>query len=852
MMKPDNRYPQTRLTPGDRDERPEKILTEEDIISSVELMQKEIKTAMSDVIEELNRETKKRVKEQAAFMEKLQLEGIDKEQKYKLQRLQEYEKKRLQQSLATQKEINDGLMKELKMYGKAGKESAREAEKKKKESENLNKTLNEIVDLMNKSAEAAEKGNEKEAATLEKQADKLADQALKEDNKRKSLMDFKNNVKDQLGKTISSLANIGNKVSSEVNNVINVYAKYQSAINTRLQGTDKTFKEMEKTIRSNLGVSNPFVKTSEVMENLNMLVAQGIGTNLEQRAFLGSLSEKIATTFKINNETLLRLARLQRVDSTGLRMGMEASITNFLNAHFQNTEYLNNSYNTVASALLEATSQMGVNAAVSFESAVHKWLGSLSSVGMSDSAISNLASALGALSAGDTTSLQSNQFSSLLTLAASRSDQDYAELLIKNLDANKVNKLMTEAVGFLKDISMSNNQVLKSQYAQTFGLSLSDLTAIKNLNTDNIISDIKETNITPYIITNYLAQMVGSYSDRMSLAEQIKNVMSNITFSASAEIAQTDAGLISWEIAELLEKTMGGIKIPKITILGTGVDLGTVSGLMKTTIFGTSLLAQLRKGVIREIKGESGFDFNIEEIYGAFGGARPKAGTYTSGRYALNLEGEVVNEEGALDTGGIDSESSAEGIKEGLNIKDPKVDKALTGEAGETTSDIYTRAIYSILSSESVSGVFTPLSTSLNYIGRTLARMSGGEIEPINEVETLTNYQTSILGYLGGMDDKLLTIAKQYGHGIVIPNKPVEWVEATAIDTGGARYLDPETGKEMVKNPEYDRTINEINQAKAELENTTVNKQLVLLEEILNKLNNIYTEVSNPLPGLGG
>lgn len=527
-----------RLTPGEREEKPDKIFTEEDIIDSVEAMAENFHRAMSDVIAALNEETKRRAKKQADYMLKLELAGIKVTDEDRIKRLQEYEKKRVQQTLASQKEINDQLMQEIKSYGKSGKEQAKEAEKKKKENERLNKVLNEIASKLSKSTELEKEGKDKEAAQLKKEADKLADSALKDERQRQFLSEFKNNVKDQLGKTVSAIANLGTALSSEVNRVIDMYSKYYSSVNTRLQGTNKTFFELEKTIRGNIGLANPFVRAQSVMENMNALVSQGIATNIEQRAFLGGLSEKIATTFEYNNETLLRLARLQRIDSTGLRLGMEASINRFLNANFQNTEYLNQTFNNVSAALLEASSQMGPEEAVSFEASIHKWLGSLVSLGMSDSTATTLASALGALSAGDINALQSNQFNSLLTLAASRSGEDYADLIIHSLDESKTNKLLIEVVGFLKEISMSSNQVLKSQYAQTFGLTLSDLRAIQNINTNQLqLESIKDTTFTPRNMEAYLAQMAGSVLKRTSFADMLKIAMDNVMFSTSANIA---------------------------------------------------------------------------------------------------------------------------------------------------------------------------------------------------------------------------------------------------------------------------------------------------------------------------
>ena len=67
------------------------------------------------------------------------------------------------------------------------------------------------------------------------------------------------------------------------------YAKYQIGINTRLQGTDKSFVGMTKYLKDNVGVT-PYVKTQAMFENLNKLTDLGVVYNLEQRAFFRDLS----------------------------------------------------------------------------------------------------------------------------------------------------------------------------------------------------------------------------------------------------------------------------------------------------------------------------------------------------------------------------------------------------------------------------------------------------------------------------------------------------------------------------------------------------------------------------------
>ena len=70
---------------------------------------------------------------------------------------------------------------------------------------------------------------------------------------------------------------------------------------------------------------------------------------------------------------------------------------------FENTEYLSNEFDSVTSALIEASSQLPTDMGVEFEYIVQKWLGSLYGVGMSDETVSGIAQALGYLGSGNIT-----------------------------------------------------------------------------------------------------------------------------------------------------------------------------------------------------------------------------------------------------------------------------------------------------------------------------------------------------------------------------------------------------------------------------------------------------------------
>ena len=97
--------------------------------------------------------------------------------------------------------------------------------------------------------------------------------------------------------------------------------------------------------------ASPYITQEKVASNIETLVGQGIAYNVEQRAFLATMAEKIATTFNVADGTLLRLVRIQQQDSTAGRLGMESMINAFLNNMYETTEYLGSIADSVRSSL---------------------------------------------------------------------------------------------------------------------------------------------------------------------------------------------------------------------------------------------------------------------------------------------------------------------------------------------------------------------------------------------------------------------------------------------------------------------------------------------------------------------
>ena len=481
------------------------------------------------------------------------------------------------------------LKKQIKQESKLNK---KEEDAKNKQNENYEK--NHLKERIKANKEAnIQIGKSYESALKDKgiiskfKATKDTYNAYKENGASSSAAGLATGLK-ALDAGIQSLANFAQKLDSQVAEI----ASYQNNVNTRLNGSEKTYATASKVLLGAVGVS-PFVKSAHVLKNLDELVDKGINYNVEQRAFLQTISDSIATTFDAANGTLLKLIRNQQGDTTAARLGMEASLNAYLNSMYQTTEYLSDVSDTVADSIYEATAQMTAREGVGFEYQVQKWLGSLYSVGMSNSSISNIASALGMLGSGDVSGLSSNSaMQNLLVMSASNAGLSYADLLTNGLTSENTNKLLASMVDYLSDIADSNNKVVEAQYGAVFGMSMSDLKAIGNLSES--VNDVYSSNLTYSGSINYLNTMADTISQRMSTGEMLGNIWDNVQYGISAGIANSPVLYGIWKVANLLEDTVGGIAIPAVSAAGFGIDLETtVADLMQVGALSGGILSSM-------------------------------------------------------------------------------------------------------------------------------------------------------------------------------------------------------------------------------------------------------------------
>lgn len=433
-----------------------------------------------------------------------------------------------------------------------------------------------------------------------------------------------------VGKILDVVSGISKKMSQNFTQAVNFQNQYMGKVDARLQSEEAQtgfFKQITDDVQSTVGASR-FVSQKELLQNVAKLTESGIAYNIEQRAMLATLSDKMVTTFDVLDNTLQRMIRIQQADLTMSQLGSEAQLTKFLNSQFEDTSYLNTMYDSVLAALTDSISSMDKNNATSFTYAVQKWLASLYSVGLSDQAVATIASGINALASGNINTLNSNQpLSVLMNMSATNAGLSYSDLLTQGLNASNVNDLMRSMVDYLGTIAenTTDNQVLRSQWSDVLGITLTDLRAVSNL-TNNDISAIYRSNTTYDQSINETQNQLQTVVGRTAASERVQTMADNFMFNWGMNMAQNDAQYMTWYATQFVDQLLGVVGLQNSTVgMITKVisALPMLSSLSETLgdISNTSLSLNTSGGGILGVLGALGniitLPFNIASALGS-------------------------------------------------------------------------------------------------------------------------------------------------------------------------------------------------------------------------------------------
>ena len=347
----------------------------------------------------------------------------------------------------------------------------------------------------------------------------------------------------------------------------------------------------------NYAAANAYIKQEDLMKKAIEAVDAGIAYNVEERAFLSTISDSIQSTFNAFDSNLLQIIRLQRADMTASQLGLESALNKFLLSNFQDTSYLTDVYDSVQGTLIDLISTMDRDSATEVMYQIQKWLGSLYSTGASSNLITTIAQGLNYLGTGNIEGLFGNQSTNtLFGLAASYDNIDYAELIRDGLDASDVNRLMTAMVNYLRDISneQAENILVQGAFNQVFGTSMSDIRALSNFTATNI-SNITKSKLTYNDAMKVVGTDLSGLDNRVSTITKLANVWDNYLYSSAESMANNPVSLLTYKALNIIEDATGGISLPSWLTFGTGPILNglKITQILKGAMFGLSMIGNI-------------------------------------------------------------------------------------------------------------------------------------------------------------------------------------------------------------------------------------------------------------------
>ena len=488
--------------------------------------------------------------------------------------------------------------------------------------------------------------------------------------------------KDNFGKNVEKLASsLQSSLSGQLDSTINSYINnYQSMISS-LVGANKDWESITDNLNNALS-ANSLVRQENVYKNLTELIKAGISDNVEQRAFLETISDDLNLLLDTQTGSLARLIRLQDASIAENRVAIEYSLREFLNQNYSTSEYIKDSYLKVADSISELQAINTTSIASSIESALQTWLGSYYSVGVSDSTISSLASAINSLGTGDLSNINSN-ISKLVMMGAATSGKSYGNLLTNGITAEDVSAIMSGITDYAK--SIEGNNVVRSQWASLFGLSISDLEALKNLNIAN----------NTQTVSSDINKLFDAYANFVPTTVGLKNTFENLMFTTATNIASNDALYGSYFVTDILEKSGIGSALSSLGSSIASMGLKKTGGALQVagTAINYSKLIPYLGGLLSTVIGDNAFgnlgDRNsVSSAYANLGGtlvAGASAGSSVTMTPKINTS---LGSDIPQVTEAAGDETSADEYVKATSETTESIFNALAGDVGNSIKDI--------------------------------------------------------------------------------------------------------------------------------------------------------------------
>ena len=491
-------------------------------------------------------------------------------------------------------------------------------------------------------------------------------------------------MKDNFGSAITSVAdNLQSALSKQLDSTINSYVENYQTMMASLVGSKNDWEKITDNLNNALSASS-LIKQQDVYKNLTELVKAGISGNVEQRAFLETLSNDLNLLLDTHTGSLARLIRLQNTSIAENRIAIQYSLREFLNENYATSEYIKNAYTKVAESITELQAINTTSDAASMESVLQTWLGSYYSAGVSDTTISNLASAINALGTGDISNINSN-ISKLVMMGAARSNESYGNLLTNGLTADSISSIMSGITSYAKEIT--GNNVVRSQWANIFGLTISDLEALKKVGFEEGATSVSSN----------INKIFENYSNLVPKTVGLKNMFENAMFTTGTNIASNDALYATYFVTDILEKSGVGNMLNKLgEIVSDDYDLkkaGAAISLAGTAINYSKLIPYLG-GLLNTVVGDNllGNIVNAGSLASAYSLLGGTAGASAGSSVTLNPAPKVSTSIGDITKQQI-TEAAGDEVSTDESIRTTSettllIYNAIAGDVGNSIKDI--------------------------------------------------------------------------------------------------------------------------------------------------------------------
>lgn len=496
----------------------------------------------------------------------------------------------------------------------------------------INDQQKALIELKKKKAEAEARGDDAAATSIQTSINAIKADLSENERKRQLYIDEKTKEREKLKRdnTTKLISNITKAIVSliddfkkAVDGVIDRFMSTQQSMAYNLIGTGKKLQDVKDDLSEALN-GRGIVEIEKVYNKIGEYVKDGIVYNAEQRAYLATLVDEVGLHFNVTSSSLLRLINLQRTDLTSSRLAVADSLKEYLNQNYETSQYIKDGFEKISDSLLEAQSLMSAREGMALEATLQKWMGVLYSLGLSEGTMSGISQALGQLGSGNLSALSGSKYQNLLIMGASRSGQDYAEMLTSGINSENINSIMRGIVSYMSEIGARDSNVVKSAFGDLFGFSISDLKAVANLGNNPLNGELG-TNINKFLLK--ADQSIWEVTE-------IANILKNIEWSIGSSIASSDTKYLLYKTIDIVSNFAGNLLQGTSLNLGLfttlGFDLGTIAKMVPIITLGIMGFPAIKQGLSNMGSGGLFSDDTASIVYNALGSTAPmRSGSMT-------------------------------------------------------------------------------------------------------------------------------------------------------------------------------------------------------------------------------